>query len=56
MGRTGEVVSRRGSMFWNMRLDTSHKDPKRLVFKMDSSLRAMEPNKKGAEVTIVVAL
>jgi uncharacterized protein (DUF885 family) len=44
MGRTGEVVSRRGSMFWNVRLDASRDDPERLVFKMDSSLKAMEPN------------
>jgi uncharacterized protein (DUF885 family) len=44
MGRTGEVVSRRGSMFWNVRLDASRGDPERLVFKMDLSLRAIEPN------------
>jgi hypothetical protein len=44
MGRTGKVVSQKGSMFWNVRLDASCKDPERLVFKMDSSLRAMEPN------------
>jgi hypothetical protein len=45
MGRTGEVVSRRGSMFWrNVKLDASREDPERLVFKMDLSLRAMEPN------------
>jgi hypothetical protein len=44
MGRTGEVMSRRGSMFWNVRLDASGKDPEQLVFKMDSSLRALEPS------------
>jgi hypothetical protein len=40
LGRTGELVSRRGTMFWNVRLDASGADPARLVYKMDSSLTA----------------
>lgn len=41
-GRTGVLLSRRGRMFWNLRLDASLTDVARNVFMMETSLRALD--------------
>lgn len=40
-GRMGEVLRRRGTMFWNLRLDADATRGESLLYRMDSSLRVL---------------
>lgn len=42
-GRTGVLVSRRGTMFWNLRLDATITEAACSVFMMETSLSAVKP-------------
>jgi hypothetical protein len=41
-GRVGVVVSRRGTMYWDVQLDETERDVSRLIYKMSSSLKVIE--------------
>jgi hypothetical protein len=41
-GRRGTVVSRRGTMFWNVQLDALGSQPAERIFKMASSLKVVK--------------
>jgi hypothetical protein len=40
-GRTGEILSRRGRIFWNLQLDATSHQPQCLIWKLPSSLQAL---------------
>jgi hypothetical protein len=40
-GRTGEILSRRGRIFWNIQLDATVHQPECLIWKLPSSLQAL---------------
>jgi hypothetical protein len=42
-GQTGEILSRRGAMYWNVRLDAGDGEVPRIIYKMASSLEVVPP-------------
>jgi hypothetical protein len=41
VGRTGEVLRRRGTMYWDLRLDADATRSECLLYRMDSSLKVV---------------
>ena len=43
LGRRGEVLKRRGTMYWDLRLDADGARGECLLYRMDSSLKVVGP-------------